>query len=202
MKYQSFWTWFIDREEVLRNSPPEEAAGSIARELRTLESRVGVEIADTTQYREVIVTSNRESDLFPVIRGIISESPRLANWRFIALKPPLGFDFCIDSEGLTIDPHKLLFEPLRSDNCSNVLGIRVFVPAEYLGRPGLEQLIWRTIETGVGEEAAAGISCLELKPFPTDREEMIPLDQLNGFLTWRSAHTQNSKRGDSQRPRV
>ena len=61
---------------------------------------------------EFIITAERKSELFPLVDAAIAAAPTLAGWKFTALKPPQGFEFVINLDGVELDPSGLWFLPL------------------------------------------------------------------------------------------
>jgi hypothetical protein len=65
---------------------------------------------------------------FPLVKAIIACAPNIRGWSFIALKPPMGFDFTTNYEGILFDPSSMWFLPLVSNSRPQELGLRVGVP--------------------------------------------------------------------------
>ena len=108
--------------------------------------------------REMILTAWSDPAAFDAVRELVAAAPELPGWQIIALKPPRGFAFALDVDGLRIDASELQLEPLAAAEDPKLLGIRIYVPSasaaddEHLGR-----VLPLVLETGIGEEAAAQI---------------------------------------------
>src|SRR5208283_3759577 len=78
--------------------------------------------------REFIVTAEGHADIFQLVDALVAHAPRSPGWQFIALKPPMGFDFTTTYEGVLFDPRAMWFLPLNSSSNEGDLGLRVGVP--------------------------------------------------------------------------
>ena len=178
-----FWSWFSAEEPRLRSGDPREITGEIEDRVRTLDPRIGVELGDAI-IRELIFTVYVQIEAFGLVKELVAAAPKFDCWKMIALKPARGFDFAIDVGGRKVDASAITFEPLDSPAMPAAIGIRCFVDdvlASNDNRAGILRLI---IATGIGEEAAARISHLEVVPRNQSPAEPIRIGALRDFLDW------------------
>jgi hypothetical protein len=55
------------------------------------------------------------SEVFPVVKELVSSGPALPGWRLTALKPPRGFGFTINVDGCEIAASRISFQLLESE---------------------------------------------------------------------------------------
>jgi hypothetical protein len=143
--------------------------------------------------RELIITAGGHIPLFPFVEQLVAAAPPLPRWRFIPLKPPMGFDFIHSYEGLRFDPKAMTFLPLRSPSHPGAIAIRV-------GVPGFRSDIQRQarnavaviLDTALGERSAAtDIHHVEVAAPPDDAASAgyLPLPDLPHYLKQHSART-------------
>jgi hypothetical protein len=187
MNAEEFWRWFAAQEPQLRGADGQVVADAVEARLREIDPRVGVEVSDPGDERELIFTAWSQREAFPVVHALMAAAPRgLAGWRLIALKPPRGFGFAIDVEGLRIDASQLRFDPLASPQAPGALGVRVYVagaPAMAAADEQWAQTLALIIETGIGEDAAAQIDYLEPASGTPDAKS-LPIDELLPLVHW------------------
>lgn len=187
MTHAGFWKWFLEHEKRLRliEGDTDRLLQEVCGALGAVREGLGVEVSEEEQgIRDLIITAEGDVSLFEEIKSLVAQAPRLPHWRFIALKPPRGFDFTLDVSGVCIAPSDLVFEALVCNSAPHALGIRVFVPVELVARGGLE-LVRKVIEIGLGEEmAASSIQHLEIEPEPESTDEFIPLTDLEEYVRW------------------
>ncbi len=146
--------------------------------------RLGIEVSISDPIREVIVTANRNPLAFQAARDLVAGAPQLPNWSFRALKPPQGFDFKTEHDGVELSAGALFFESLKSAKHPKDLCIRVFVPAEFADREETPYIVHVILDTGVGEELASRISYFEIAPLPNDGVKRLAIGKLGAFIEW------------------
>ncbi|MGB7160562.1 MAG: hypothetical protein WBD40_21030 [Tepidisphaeraceae bacterium] len=185
MTADEFWRWFVSAAAELRGADGQLVADRVEGRLRDFDPRIGVEVSEPGDERELIFTAWSQAEAFGAVHALMSAAPReLPGWKLIALKPPRGFSFGIDVDGLRIDAAKLKFDALASPQAPEALGVRVYVtgaPASDERWPGALALI---IETGIGEDAAAQINHIEPFDGPPPDERSLPIDQLLPYVQW------------------
>ena len=157
-------------------------------QLKTIDARFWFELSrpDGTS-REFILTVEGAKDAFPVVETTIAEAPAYPDWRFIALKPAMGFDFVTRYEEVRLEPQKMWFLPLQSDARPNDLALRVGVPnlaPEVQRQVGNGVLV--ILDTALGERSAASdIAHVEVCALPEnpEAEGFLELPELPSYIS-------------------
>ncbi len=193
-----FWRWFqAHRADFDALIYPETPFWDVALErLQRLDERLWFELSEPDgDSREFIVTAEGHQEVFPLADAIVARAPDLPGWRFIALKPPMGFDFQTNYEGVEFDPRDMWFLPLNSRSRPENLGLRIGVPNYADAEHGhVENAVLVILDTAIGERSAAlDIHHLEVAPLPEspESEGYIELPELPRFIEWRKGR--NSK---------
>ena len=187
MTANDFWKWFVSKEPTLWSfaNDPEILLDEIGSALTAYSPGLSVEVSDEGDgHRELIISAAGNPELFEAVDRLVAAAPALKRWRIIGLKPPRGFDFVIESDGITIRPEELRFDPLSNDADPTTLGIRVFVPSASR-QPRLLETLQRAVEIGLGERlAATAIARIEVQEAPADTSEYLPLADLPKYVDW------------------
>lgn len=201
-----FWSWFARHAHELAavgsdTDPILEALGDA---IQRIGSGLRFEICVGSQPREVIVTAQGRRELFPLAAAVAAAAPPLEDWTCIALKPALGFGFRTTYEGVTFDPGRMWFAPLRSPADPSALGLCIGVPdLEPARRRSAENAILVLLDTALGERAAAtDIGHVEVVALPTEpaEEGYIELTKLCEYIAWRKAKLGEQGRSPSPPP--
>ena len=189
---EDFWRWFSEAKssfELLAET--EDPLWDFALgKLKTIDEGLWFELSDLdVTPREFIITAEGISELFPLVEEIVQKSPKDPNWKFVALKPPLGFDFVTEYEGIQVDPKDLWFLPLDSGTISSVLelriGVRSYEPEKQEAVSSATLLI---LDTALGERIASQeIHVVEVCALPAspEKEGYFALPELPAYLAWR-----------------
>ena len=114
------------------------------------------------------------------MKALVAAAPALDGWSFVALKPPMGFDFTLEADGVELDG---VGAALRAPGGPGGLGLRLYLPEAVAKEDDVEQLIRLLLQTGVGEENAAGIVHVEAAPLSSpEAQEAIALPELANYL--------------------
>ena len=174
-------SWFQKHASRLRSMAPEDAADELHGQLSKLEGDLTVEVADDEQARELIVSASGNVELFGTVERICA-ALGAPGWQIVALKPPLGFEFTLDTEdGTSLDVSLLQFDPLESDAAPGEVGIKVLAPRHLVAM--LRPAVGLVVETGIGERLAAAINHLEVGEIP-ERSEALPIHDLESYVLW------------------
>lgn len=150
---------------------------------------LGFEVSDEDDgMRELIVSAMGDSTLFDTVDQLVAKAPALSRWRFTALKPPRGFDFAFDGDGVHLEPKTIVFDPLRSETKPRALGLRVYVPVSNI-TPAIETAVRRVIEHGLGERASSQIEYIDTATLTGSPSDHIPLVDLSRYLAWTQTRT-------------
>ena len=185
-KLSDFWTWFVEHEASLRTAPGGAAPDQIEAKLREIDPRLGCELSEPGERRELILTAWSQAPAFPIVRELAAAAPKeqLANWRITALKPARGFRFAINIDGLQVDATKLMFHALTSPQAPALLGLRIYVTGAPPTDERWSRILPLILETGLGEELAAQISNLQPAAGPPPDDQALRLDELPEFIEW------------------
>lgn len=184
MSTEEFWRWFASEESDLRQADGQAVADAVEARLREIDPRVGIEVSDPAEERELILTAWSQRDAFAVVHTLMAAAPQaLPGWKIIALKPARGFQFAIDVDGVRIDAGALRFEVLGSPQAPGALGVRIYAPNAPAADERWAQTLALIIETGIGEKAAAQIDYIE-PGLGTPDANALPIDQLLPFAQW------------------
>ena len=188
----AFWRWFIDRRDEFKTlRSPEEPFWDVALErLKRVDDRLWIELSDAADVpREFIVTAEGLVDAFPIAEALVSSAPVIEEWKFLALKPPLGFEFTSRYEGILFEPSRMWFLPLDSHSRPQDLGIRVGIPGlELIDKRAAHNALLVILDTALGERSAATeIQHTEVSELPSDPAPLgyIELPELPTYIAWR-----------------
>jgi hypothetical protein len=189
-----FWRWFkahrADIDALTDSYAP--FWDSVLNQLQRLDKHLRFELSEPDGgRREFIVTAEGHTDAFPVVDALVAQAPRIRGWKFIALKPAMGFDFSITFEGIRFDPREMWFLPLASSSFSQDLGLRIAVPnlTNSIKRKA-KHAVAIILDTALGERAAAlDIQQVEVCAMPEhpESDQYIALHQLPEFIKWRKS---------------
>ena len=185
MTSDEFWQWMSDNSAELLRAQGPVVADQVEERLREIDDRLGVEVSDPGEPRELIITAWSRADAFPAARELVAAAPPLPGWQIIALKPPRGFEFGFDMDGLEINAAELKFEALSARQDPKLLGIRIYVPgATDDDDERLARALPLVLETGIGEEAVAQIDHTEFIAGSPPDDQALPIEQLLAYVKW------------------
>ncbi len=191
----SFWSWFSSNVKTIESfsSGDEGMLNEILRNLHSYDENLYFEISTHEEVKELVITAEGDAAHFESVRRLISEAPDINNWIFVAFKPPMGFDFVSEYEGVTYDPSKLWFLPLVSESNPSLLGLRVGIPNydEQFHEHSVPAILI-LLDTGLGElKAAEEINHVETGALPKNpaSEGYIEFDEIGKYIDWRKNNT-------------
>jgi hypothetical protein len=195
----AFWSWFRANKAAmdLLDDPDEPFWDVALAELAKIHPDLrfalsSLEEAPKGSDREFVLTASCDTELFDTVDAVIAAAPKLPGWIWVALKPPMGFDFVTEYEDLTLDPAEMWFFPVRDSARPRELALRVAVPG--ITRRKEDQYfeaVAMVLETGLGERSAAtDLHDLEVVPPPQNlkAEGYAPLKELPVYLAWNKAN--------------
>jgi hypothetical protein len=194
-----FWCWFqshrSDFDALTDTNAPfwDIAVGQLQR----LDEHLWFELSQPNgDAREFIVTAEGHEEVFPLADAIVDRAPKIPGWQFLALKPPMGFDFQTTYEGISFDPRSMWFLPLDSRSRPQDLGLRVGVPnLTPAVKRQAQNAVLVILDTALGERAAAlDIQFLEVSTLPEspDSQGYIELCELPKYIEWRKRKHRNA----------
>jgi hypothetical protein len=185
-----FWLLFQQRatDLAMTKSADTPVYDALLEQLQKIAPGLYFEFSVSPGEREMIVTADGDSSLFPLARAIVTAAPVVDGWTIRALKPKLGFPESIRWEGLELKIEDIVFEPLEGEE-TDELELRILIPG--LDQKDVEDAhnaILRAMDHGLGEEKLAeAVQYTEVCPLPTGAttSDFIPLVELDNFIEWR-----------------
>ena len=130
-RIDEFWRWFsenLSNFNLLNNSAVPFWDDALD-QLHRIDKDLWFELSrPDDEDRDLIFTAQGRMDLFHLVEEIVSLAPRISGWRFLSLKPPQGFKFTTEYEGVLFDPSSMWFFPLENRSQPEDLGLRIGVP--------------------------------------------------------------------------
>jgi hypothetical protein len=192
-KDADFWAWFLNHKHRIEavGSRNDRILDELLAQLHQYNEHLFFEVLTDAAQKELIITAEGNAKHLNSVRNLIAKAPKVKNWRFIAFKPPLGFDFVHNYEGVEYDPKTLWFLPLTRESKPSDIGIRIGIP-NYDEQTHANSMaaLWVILETGLGElSAAQDIQYMEtgLLPPSPESEGYIELVELQAYLNWKKS---------------
>jgi hypothetical protein len=191
----AFWSWFENSHGRLQWNTDDEREAVLDEILEVLhEYSTGLwfEIGGHPEGpKELIISAEGDSDYFAEVVSLIAQAPKLDGWKFIAFKPPQGFEFTTTYEDVHVDPAQCWFLPLDSSSDPKSLGLRVAV-ADFNENKAkaFTTAVYLVLDAGLGElRAGTCINYIEVVAVPSNPQDegFIELTELDQFITWREA---------------
>ncbi len=185
-----FWDWFRANEYKYRNvevPEKEQLLDEILGALHTYSPDLWFETGTADDgVQELIISAEGNPDYFSKVRTLIAAAPPVTNWRFIAFKPAMGFEFNTDYEGITFSPDSTWFLPLRVGSDPTALGIRIaYSHFDESRRGDFLAGTYIMLECALGELALAErIQQIEVTFLPSSPETSgyYPVTELQNYL--------------------
>lgn len=138
---------------------------------------IAIELYKGKDNIELIFCWWHKKDNIELIKKIIDSKPRINNLDVIWPKSSYWFDFEININNKNIDASKLLFYPLKSNKSEEDLWISLYAKDTIS-----EEILWKILETWIGDELASEISYISLT---NKREnEYIWIERLKDYIIW------------------
>jgi len=205
---RSFWRWFADhRSEFNVLSNPDEPFWDLAlQQIKRIDERLWFELSSTDNgVREFVVTAEGHVEAFPVAEILVNLAPELEGWVFVALKPPMGFEFTTHYEGALFEPRLMWFLPLEDSSRPHDLGMRVGIQGlESMDKSKAHNAVLVILDTALGERSAAvDIQYTEVSELPADPESFgyIELPELPSYISWRKRKLNSRQIGSNGKTR-
>ena len=172
MTDESPWSWLRPRQAELAAKSPTEVEQAIA---AAIDDDLDVEVRDEDGERQIVISANRDASRFDRVRELVAAAPSIPRWRFVALRPARGWEFEFHTDR-RVDARALGFAPRKTDAG---LVIRLLVPNPEWER--WADIAWQIVESGIGEEAAAGIASLEVGARGDD-DHVMAIESLGNYI--------------------
>lgn len=186
----AFWSKFEEHAGELDAADSTDAPvyGELLRYLHKVDAGIYFEFCSAPGARDLIITADGNSALFPLVRNIVDAAPPIDGWTIFALKPKLGLPETTCWENCVVNLSDVVFDPLELDGSG--LGLHFFVPGiEAKDFRNAHNAILRALDHGLGEEKfAAAVQYTEVRAMPAGEEvtNYIPIHDLEKFIEWRA----------------
>jgi hypothetical protein len=135
---------------------------------------------------ELIISAEGKKELFPLVEKVIAQAPQVAGWKFIALKPAMGFDFDHETEGKHLDPRKFWFQARSPKDAPGMLGLIIFIPGyDEADKTSTVNALFKILDTALGERLIGEtIYYIDVGRLPADpeKEGYIKLVELQPYI--------------------
>jgi hypothetical protein len=185
----SFWSWFRGFADRLPcDDVPHALQDELLSQLHCYDDRLFFLICTNTSPCELIITAEGNKEAFQSADSLVAAAPELDRWTFIALKPPMGFDFRHTDGPISIDVSKLWFMPTISSADPSALGIVVAFPdADLVLENQSVDTAYTILETSIGERSCTNdIAHVAVDDLPEAPEEngYVKLFQLPDYIAF------------------
>ncbi len=187
----NFWSWFSNNIETIESFQPgnEALLDEIMENLHQYNDKLYFEISTNEKVKELVITAKGDSSQFDSVKRLVASAPELKNWKIIAFRPPLGFGFTNEYEGVEYNPADLWFLPLVSKSNPELFGLRIGIPDfDPKKHEHSVDAIWILLNTGLGElKTTEEIHHVETAQLPksTTEQGYIKFNEIDHFIEWR-----------------
>jgi hypothetical protein len=186
---REFWQFFQAHSDELRRAGSADSPtyDQVLEELQKLDENLFFEFSVGASNAELIITAEGKQSLFPLVEAIVQAAPLVKGWKFIALKPRLGFPETATWDGYQVNLSEVVFQPLQSS--TGELGLQMMIPGlKAANMDDAHNALLRALDHGLGERAfAEAIQHTEVAALDEPADEYIPLLELEKFLAWQKS---------------
>jgi hypothetical protein len=125
---EKFWNWFSENEKNLRNfeSNPDKYLNEILTKGKSIESGLAFELEPPTDgIINMTISADGVKELFPLVEEIVSNSPKINGWNFIAFRQRMSQEqvkgMILKSENHELNPSEMKFFPMLEGNNLDII---------------------------------------------------------------------------------
>ncbi len=193
--YKQFWDWFKSHSqefyEVIKSGQnvEENFINLFAEELTKVDPHIFFLVGlEEDQKAELIFTPDGRVQHVLWAEKITDSAPEIPNWKFRALKPASSNkDFAIRMHDMVFSKDNISFYPVVHENYPDKIDL-MFVYESYHEESHQNILsgIFIFLDNFLGEETMINtIDKIDVRGPSPDIAELIPIDKLQDYLTWR-----------------
>ncbi len=195
--YSDFWKWFCDNERLFfkvikeNGDVEKQIFNKLSPKLDELKEGFWYQVGmydDTTA--ELIITADGEIKNIVFVEELIATAPKIKNWKFTALKPPLDIkDVAIEMAGYKFDCDNIHFCINMHSNYPDEIDISVVHDScTEDNKSEVGRGIYIFLENYLGEiDFAMAIDNLKIETRSKIVQELIPIEKLRDYLKWRQS---------------
>lgn len=190
----SFWEWFLLHERSFhaavngKKDINKSFLDQLMPKLEQLNSwfACSAGMCDTTT-AELIITAQGDVKTFVFAEELVAAAPAITGWKFTALKPPTGLAISIEMDGHIFNDKKMNF--FSRDNPDYPDEIEITLVHNNLTEENKDIITNGTfifLDNALGElNTATLIDNILISGSEEEHGELIPLEKLQDFLTWK-----------------
>ncbi|WP_299672751.1 DUF695 domain-containing protein [uncultured Tenacibaculum sp.] len=195
--YQDFWNWFLLHEKTFHKVVASGDSNRLSKEFFDVigpkldQIKKGVfylsgMLNDTTA--DLILTPDGNLKNFYLVEELVAASPKLPNWKFQAFKPNFGFnDSGIEMYNYKFSTENMYFYAENDQEYPDEISITIV--HDDLSEENKSEIIngcYIFLDNYLGElKFATLIDVVHFKRKEEATQELVSLDKLDSFLTWR-----------------
>jgi hypothetical protein len=197
-KEEKFWNWFKKSNsryyflnQISDRAQKEKLLDEFLEHLHSYCDKLFFEIGGIpNENMELIISAGGDKNFFSVAEVLIQHAPKIDDWRFIALKPPMGTTFISNYENIELNPQKMWFLPLENDDNPEQLGLRLYF--EKFAKQNDDLFLnagYQILDTLLGEKnTALQIQHVEVEKLPKDpaKNGLMKMKDLPEYIRWRN----------------
>jgi hypothetical protein len=194
--YDEFWQWFEQNQKLFYSVVKDKGDiqrfffAKLAEKLNELKDGmfflVGMFDKNTV---ELILTPDGIIKNIWFVEELIAAAPEISGWRFTALKPPSGIENIIEMGGHKFSGDNISFYPnIHPDFPDEVDMTAVHSDYTEQNKSRITSGVYIFLDSFLGElNFINNIDNLKVRAKGDSREELVPIEKIKDYLTWRQA---------------
>lgn len=200
-RIKSFWKWFFQNETQIQeafftNAKHDKVFKQLDHKLGYVSKRIGYLLSGKKSQSstiKMIITAHGYRKLFPKVKALISNAPKLENWEFQALIQPStdlekfkqGMDNPYVFQDFELKTSELYFIPLEFNTYRKKMKIMVYMKKYkyHFDNNMIDEAVYIIIQDLIGEENyKKSIDLVQLAQLPENPESLIHLYELQAYI--------------------